>query len=356
MKGSSLPYIIVILALIGAIIYLIGTSSIGGPIISNLSQGITTAQIATTIFAYGNATNSVTTIGQANISGNSTQLEYYALSLINQDRQKYGLQNVTLSSEPSAQQHSSSMLYYNYFSHWDTYGMKPYMRYTLLGGTGGVSENIAYQSSSKCSLLGCIGTIDPQSALNAMEYSMMYNDSACCNNGHRDNILNPYHNQVSIGIAYNASKIYFSEDFINDYINWSNSPGFASGLVYLHGTLLDGYKIAQIEVSYDPQVQNMSIAQLDNTSDYGYGNAVAGVVSNPYSYFPGLDTIVANQYTTSKNNFMISFNIGNLTRKYGAGEYTAEVWLEAPNQSTFLGNTYTVFINQSEQAYVPGNV
>lgn len=26
------------------------------------------------------------------------------------------------------------MLYYDYFSHWDTQGYKPYVRYTLLGG------------------------------------------------------------------------------------------------------------------------------------------------------------------------------------------------------------------------------
>ena len=174
----------------------------------------------------------------------------------------------------------------------------------------------------------------------------MYNDSACCGNGHRDNILNPYHNQVSIGVAYNASSIYFTEDFIDNYINWINGPGYVGGIVYMQGTLLSGYKIAQIELGYDPAILNMSVAQLDNTSEYGYGSAIAGVVGNKYSYYPGLDTIVADQYTTSARNFTISFNISNSTRTYGAGEYTVEMWLEASNQSTFLGNTYTIFINQ----------
>src|SRR5690348_6337980 len=140
------------------------------------------------------------------------------------------------------------------------YGMKPYMRYTLVGGTQGVAENIAYQSGSYCTLLFCNGNINPSNALQEMEYSMMYNDSACCNNGHRDNILDPNHNQVSIGIAYNSSTIYFTEDFIDSYIFWNgNSPSFANGgETYLSGTLANGYKLSSVFVTYDAPVANMS--------------------------------------------------------------------------------------------------
>ena len=128
-------------------------------------------------------------------------LANYTLSLINKDRAAYGLGNVTLSSTESAQQHADSMLHNGYFSHWDIYGMKPYMRYTLLGGLGAMQENIAYTQSGVSACLGSLcktyGNVNVSNAIAGMEYSMMYNDSICCNNGHRDNILDPNHNGAS---------------------------------------------------------------------------------------------------------------------------------------------------------------
>ncbi len=74
------------------------------------------------------------------------ELVNYTLSIITNDRMSSNLQNVTLSQITSAQQHADDMLKNHYFSHWDTQGYKPYVRYTLAGGTGAVDENLAYQS------------------------------------------------------------------------------------------------------------------------------------------------------------------------------------------------------------------
>ena len=76
------------------------------------------------------------------------QLANYSLTIINENRTSSGLSPVTLSPEPSGQQHADSMLTNNYFSHWDTLGEKPYMRYTTLNGTGFVEENVAYEYTS----------------------------------------------------------------------------------------------------------------------------------------------------------------------------------------------------------------
>lgn len=290
---------------------------------------------------------------------NQSQLADYALSLINHDREQYNLSPVTLSNVPSAQQHADSMLYYDYFSHWDIYDLKPYMRYTLLGGNGSVSENIAYQSSKTCLANICKGTINPNKSLQSMEYGMMYNDSVCCNNGHRDNILNPYHNQVSIGIAYNGSTIYFVEDFVNNYIKWADtSPIYGNnGEIYLYGSLYPVYSanftVSQIYMSYDPPLQNLTTSQLPQGS-YSYGGNIAGIVGNSSIYYPALYTIIANNYYVSSKYFTIDFNISNLTKKYGAGEYTAIVLLQdIRNNQTLEGSTYTIFINSSGKQYIP---
>ncbi|HVA83189.1 MAG TPA: CAP domain-containing protein, partial [Candidatus Aquilonibacter sp.] len=315
----------------------------------------------TTTIPTGNYTTTISpsTIPTTISSGQNPSLYQYALSLINNDRAQYGLAPVTLSNEPSAQQHSQSMLDNNYFSHWDTYGMKPYMRYTLLGGTQGVAENIAYQSGSSCTLLFCSGNINPQNALQEMEYSMMYNDSACCKNGHRDNILDPNHNQVSIGIAYNSSTIYFTEDFIDSYIFWNaNSPGYSNGgEMYLSGTLPSGYALSSVFVTYDSPVSNMSKAQLAATSEYGYGPNIAGVVSSPNYFYSGLSTIVADQYSASPGSFSVSFNMQKLISEHGAGEYTVLIWLNGTSsQSSFVDASYTVFVDGSGSSFVPTTV
>lgn len=288
---------------------------------------------------------------------NQSQFATYALDLINKDRQQYGLQNVTLSTFPSAQQHAESMLAYSYFSHWDIYDMKPYMRYTLLGGNQSVDENVAYETNQECNLLGCTGNINPEEALQNMEYSMMYNDSICCNNGHRDNILDPNHNQVSIGIAYNQSTIYFVEDFIDDYITWNaNSPEYANGEVYLDGQIASPYYVYQVYVSYDPPLQNLTPSEVPSGA-YAYGQDIAGIVNSPLYYYQNITTIVANTYRTSGSSFDINFDMSKLVKEYGAGEYTVMMYMNSSSTAkSFIGSTYTIFINSSGEQYFPSYV
>jgi uncharacterized protein YkwD len=307
-----------------------------------------------------NIINSTNIYPQANQSRSFGTILNYTLEVINKDRSAYGLQNVTLSAEPSAQQHADSMLQYNYLSHWDTYGMKPYMRYTLLGGTGAMQENVAYRKSGVRACIGNLcsnyGNINITSAIANLEYNMTNNDSACCNNGHRDNILNPEHNQVSIGVAFNSTNIYLVEDFINNYVTWLNStPSFSNGEVYLKGVAMQGYGLSSVEVTYDQPAANMTVSQLNQTREYGYGNSVAGVVGSSIDYYPNLTTIVADSYYSSGSDFIARFSMNKLINQYGPGEYTILVWLNDSN-SSFIGSSYTVFIDQNGNPYTPRDV
>ncbi len=300
----------------------------------------------------------ITTISQhGNTSQTNAQLDAYALNLINTDRHQFGLQNVTLSNETSGQQHAQNMLANYYFSHWDIYGMKPYMRYTLVGGNGAVAENVAYRYSASCLFSVCSGNVNVPVALKQMEYSMMYNDSACCNNGHRDDILDPHHNQVSIGIAYNSSSAYFVEDFVNNYISWNNfGVNQATAEMYLSGAAQTGYNLASVLVTYDAPVVNMTRVQLDNTSSYSFGKQVAGVASNPAYYYPGLTTILADQYTTNGRSFSVAFNLKSLIAKFGPGEYTVLIWLNDTTGSSFIASTYTIFVGNGNTIYLPSKI
>ncbi|HUC38607.1 MAG TPA: CAP domain-containing protein [Candidatus Acidoferrum sp.] len=335
--------IVVIIALMAGLVYLYTQTGI-----------ITTTTFSTTVVQLGSQ-NYTSTVQQSQI--NQSYYDIYVLSLINKDRNQYGLPNVTLSTEPSAQQHANNMLQNYYLSHWDVFGMKPYMRYTLLGGTQAVSENIAFNGSEICELSLCTGDVNVKSALASMEYDMMYNDYNCCDNGHRDNILDPYHNQVSIGVAYNSGIAYLVEDFIGNYTTWTGgSPQFSNNVATLSGSLTSGYSISSVEVSYDAPLINMTQAQLNATGSYGYGPAIAGVVSNPLYYYNNITTIVANKYSTNGNDFDISFNMQKLIQQYGPGEYTLLIWLNNTSGGSFIGSTYTIFINSNDEAYTPSGV
>ncbi len=272
------------------------------------------------------------------------------LSFINQNRSQFGIGPVSYSNESSGQQHAESMLQNGYFSHWDFYGLKPYMRYTILGGRGSVDENVAFEYDS--------AGINVLQAISKMEWGMMYNDSVCCNNGHRNNILDPNHNQVSIGVAYNSTTVYLVEDFIDNYISWVyGTPSYSNdGSTALKGTIASQYSISAIDISYDPVPQNLTKATIPKTP-YGFGSTVAciGHTSGLTRYYcTNTETVNASVYTIQGQNFDIEFNMKNITKQYGAGVYTIMIYFN--NSDTEPMSTYSIFINQSGGSYTPSNV
>jgi uncharacterized protein YkwD len=261
------------------------------------------------------------------------ELTDYALSLINSDRQSRGLQNVTLSSIESGQRHADEMLANHFISHWDTKGYKPYIRYTLEGGAGAVSENCAWRYMSY--------GLDPIEALEKMEYNMMYDD-ASSNWGHRDNIIDPNHNKVSIGIAYDETNIYLVQDFEDDYISWSTLS--LSSQVVMQGTILKmGESISQVAIYFDNPTK-LTIQQLENSpynGGYDAGTYVGMVVSPPPSgsqYQPPDEgiLIMANTWSEAGESFNIRFDMSDAFAQHGEGVYTLYLWTNSNQHLTTL--------------------
>ena len=260
------------------------------------------------------------------------ELVDYVLSLINSDRQSRGLQNVILSDIDSGQLHAENMLQNNFFSHWDMNGYKPYMRYTLAGGRGSVSENCAAQ-------LGFYSNL--KEALRDMEWRMMYDD-ADSDWGHRDNILDPLHNRVSIGIAFDNNDVYLVQDFEDDYISWSTLS--LSNQVVMQGTILKaGESISQVAIYFDNPT-SLTTQQLSNApyqGGYDAGTYVGMVVSPPPSgsqYLPpekGI-LIIASTWNEAGQNFNIIFDMSTAFAQYGKGVYTLYLWTNSDEYLTSL--------------------
>ena len=272
---------------------------------------------------------------------NQETLVNYAISLINSDRQQYGLQNVTLSSINSGQLHAEDMLKNGYFSHWDTNGYKPYMRYTLAGGNGAIAENCAWQWES-----GSLFDIDAKSTLKDLEWSMMYDDAAS-NWGHKDNILNPLHNKVSIGIAYDSHKVYLVQDFEDDYVEW-NVLSFSNNQVTMQGTITQtNLTLSQVGINYD-KVANLTVQHLSNSpyqDGYDSGTYVGMVVTPPPtgSYYSQPEKgimIIATTWSQTGQNFDIAFDLSSASAQSGSGVYTLYLWTDNNSYLT----TYSVWI------------
>jgi uncharacterized protein YkwD len=268
---------------------------------------------------------------------NHEELVNYALTLINNDRQSNGLENVTLSNINSAQIHADNMLKHDFFSHWDLNGYKPYMRYTLAGGQGSVSENCAAIYSS--------GSIDPKEALEDMQWNMMYDD-ADSDWGHRDNILNSFHNKVSIGLSSNNTAICLVQDFEDDYVSWDTLT-VSNNEVIMKGTIIkQELSINQVAIYYDNPMP-LTTQQLGNPPyDNGYdsGTYVGMVVCPPpsgseYQQPDEGILIITNIWNEKGQDFNLNFDLSTAFTRCGKGVYTLYLWIESNNILT----TYSVW-------------
>lgn len=285
--------------------------------------------------------------GTANVSyppdyGN---LSAYVLGLVNNDRANYSysLGAVTLGNSSVAQQHADSMLRYGYFSHNDTQGFKPYMRYSLLGGRGTVEENVA---TSYTPFTHYTSTSSVEDALKSLEHMMMYNDSQCCNNGHRDNILLGLHNRISIGVAFNSTRVYFVEDFENYYINLNFSVSNSYYVTMTGAPLEAGFSVNAVYIFYDGTPSPEMPAQLNSgPKEYGLGSLVGGVLP-PCDFacqtFDQGTTVYAGTWTFTPNLVAVTFSLRDFIQHYGAGVYT--VYLITGTDTSSAITSISVFV------------
>jgi hypothetical protein len=302
----------------------------------------------------------VTSLAAPDITGNQAAIWYppdycvlanYALSLINQDRASNGTGPVALSFTPAAQQHVDSMLYYGYFSHNDTQGYKPYMRYSFLGGRGADFENVASVIRAHYASTG-----DVENAIKNLEYFMMYHDNdstGCfCNNLHKVNILAPLHTEVSIGIVYNSTAVYFGEEFENYYVTLDFSPSGGCTLAGSCQVTLSGIPtdpsvtqhLYAVYVAYDPTPSPATAAELNaGPHEYGPGLLIGGVLPpcnqliGTCQVFANGMTVYAGKWTNTTSLMDIEFSLHDFihgqttfsgtTPGYGAGVYTIYVVL-----------------------------
>lgn len=248
---------------------------------------------------------------QATQSGNSDfssqNLAKSMLALINADRKANGLNAVEWDDLAAqvGEEHAVDMVEKDYFSHWNTKGYGPDMRYAFAGGKEVVQENLYrywYRFSN--------GTPAPITAwdelLRDAETGLIDSPS------HRANILDAAHTHVGVGIAYNpkTGEVRLAQEFLNRYATLSEIPNKAKKGqdIRVSGALLLGAHDPIINVAFEPATRSTSIWDLNNTI--------------PHTYLSAAKSIQAIAPDVSGSSFSALINVG----ESGAGLYHIRIW------------------------------
>jgi hypothetical protein len=260
-------------------------------------------------------------------------LKKYALDLINADRKKNDLSPVNLSNNGAAQVHANEILKKEYISHWTNNGFKPYMLYSFYNGTGYVQQNVGQisysnikdgQNNTKSSDF-CTSSyqiqckpLNPLESIKKLEHSMMYNDTTCCNDGHRQNILDRFHTHVSLGIAYNKYYFVLVQNFENHYLDRNYTINKNSKEIEIEARILNftdkQIKINHLAVFLDKFPTEIEYEHNKNKPYYEMGDLQLIVAEPLPSYKKYLQEnsfkiVEAKKWTLEKDRIDLEFKI-----------------------------------------------
>ena len=209
--------------------------------------------------------------------------------------------NLYLCDNEAAQYHADEILKSELLSHWSKNGLKPYMLYSLHNGTGYVQQNIGQisyvntddtvkgvTSHSFCtnnSKIYC-EPLDPFDSIDKLENSMIFNDFLCCQNGHKNNILDKLHTNVSIGIAYNKYYFVFVQNFENNYLRYNFSNENEQEFL-IEAKILDpkeNLHLSHISIYFDNLPNQIDYEENKNMLNYNMGKLEL-IVSKPLEFY-----------------------------------------------------------------------
>ena len=198
----------------------------------------------------------------------------YMLGLINQERRKAGVSPIELGDNHAAQLHADNSLANCFSGHWGIDGLKPYMRYSLMGGYQSNGEN---GSGSDY----CIKASDGYSPLSGARGEIRLRmDSWMDSQGHRRNILDPTHRKVNIGLAWDRYNMMAYQHFEGDYLEYTALPKIEDRILSFEGHVRNGAKFDEgqfipVAVFYDPPPHSLTRGQAARTYCYDLGRPVA---------------------------------------------------------------------------------
>jgi hypothetical protein len=203
-------------------------------------------------------------------------------------------------------------------------GYKPYHRYSQAGGNDNISENVAFQYYYESRPGFHIDVYEMMSK----SYKQMLNERPP-DDGHRQNILDPYHTHVGIGLAFDRYNVYMTQEFLDRYVEVDTTFPRRAKLndkITLIGKVLNPkHTVSSITIFYESIPKPMLIKRLNSAS-------ACGLPNERYDLFPALkDTLY--YYEDGGRGDINIFDDGRFESpipffKELKGIYTVVVWVE----------------------------
>ncbi len=257
------------------------------------------------------------------------QAERYMLELVNRDRAAHGLSALAWDERAAraGQIHSEDMARHGYTGHWGSDGLVPEERYSEVSGRDYVQENAACLADSVARELDPHSLIAP-AEVEAIETAFM--NERPPNDGHRKNILVPWHNHLGVGIARPAgvtNLICVSQEFSDVYGSYIPLPTSArvGELVEVSGRIDPSAKFGGVGLARIELPSARPADELNELRTYK--------IPQPYvTYFPkGLVTPIPVAVTGDYFTIRVPLN-----DQGQAGLYEVSVWARVPGNNDLV--------------------
>jgi hypothetical protein len=264
--------------------------------------------------------------------------------LINRDRQSQGLRSVSLdeTATKGGQVHTDDMVRNCFHGHWGTDGKKPDQRYTESGGRNFVAENAWFTCGQEPS--PPVIPLDQQPVFDKQQIEQIessFFNEVPPNDGHRKNILKPYHTNVGIALSKASQgeewpRVACTEEFTNQYGQYASIPTFTApnSRFTVGGKLYPGMELYSLDLMVEPLPKPMTVEELDKTG--GYNNPSERVAT--YWPQPGPKSIAVRN-NGSGEEFFAEVAVKS------KGLYYVWIWAKSPNeQKPFIVSARTVVV------------
>ncbi len=297
------------------------------------------------------------------------------LGLINAERKKAGVPEVSLGDNIAAQIHAENSIRDCVSGHWGTDGLGPPMRYSLAGGYQSNGENASgYSYCLTDEEWPSYASIHAQGGIQNKLRQIMrgYMNSP----GHKSNILYAWHRKVNLGVAWDTHQMWNVQHFEGDYADCSVPPMIEGTTLRVSCTAKEVFPsgVFAQQIYYDPPYHALRRGQIARSYGYVSGNVVGLLREEagqgyywptdeeqvthysgctPYDVDPSLpppssfdemwslhnkaklceptETTVTVPWITGDltidgRSFVLAHDIGPVLGKHGTGVYTLVVW------------------------------
>ncbi|HWP84916.1 MAG TPA: CAP domain-containing protein [Terriglobia bacterium] len=252
---------------------------------------------------------------------------YYAarqavVEQINRDRRAAGLRPVAFDwlASQVGDQHCQEMAARGYLSHWNLRGLLPYHRYHFAGGRDHLQENLSRMTV--VSLRPDPISTEPEDVqAHLLHAHQRFMDEAPPLDGHRQNVLDPGHTHVGIGLAVVGGDFTMAEEFLNRYVALEPLPAaLPAGSIRIQGAVLNKeYGPYYCVLFYEGWPQPRTVEELNRT--YAYEDMTGQIVAR------------VPPWEMSFNPSNGGFRFQAPVRQAGPGYYHLVLWVRRPHRS-----------------------